>query len=140
MILNYVHSTVETEGFESRECGIEHNATMFRILSSSLYSDRLAAVLREVSCNAYDAQIQAGRPHDAIHVELPTYINETLTISDNGIGLKDGFDPAKSDTLGMQLVCALAGQLRGTVAFQSAASNRKGTRVIVTFAAIGERT
>ncbi|MBI4824888.1 MAG: GAF domain-containing protein [Nitrospirae bacterium] len=39
----------------------------------------------------------------------------TLTVSDNGIGLPEGLDFKKTDTLGLKLVSALAGQLDGSV-------------------------
>lgn len=42
-----------------------------------------------------------------------------LKLSDNGIGLKEGFDPSVSDTLGMQLVYGLTGQLAGQVKMKS---------------------
>ncbi|EPR40872.1 signal transduction histidine kinase [Desulfovibrio sp. X2] len=38
-----------------------------------------------------------------------------LRLSDDGPGLPEGFDPARCETLGMQLVSRLAGQRRGTL-------------------------
>ena len=40
----------------------------------------------------------------------------SLIIRDNGIGLPAGFDLNRTETLGMQLVISLAGQVQGTVA------------------------
>jgi two-component sensor histidine kinase len=37
----------------------------------------------------------------------------TLSVSDDGIGIPDGFDPEKSISLGMQLVSTLVEQLEG---------------------------
>ncbi|MBF0320239.1 MAG: PAS domain S-box protein [Nitrospirae bacterium] len=53
----------------------------------------------------------------------------TLTIKDNGVGLPEGFDYQKSDTLGLQLVAALTGQLDGTLQINS----DNGTETILTF-------
>lgn len=89
MILNQTTHNVQTEGFISQACGIEQNATMYKILSESLYSDRLAAVLREVCCNAYDAHIEANKANVPFKVELPTALKPYLTIEDYGPGLSE---------------------------------------------------
>ena len=38
-----------------------------------------------------------------------------LSVADDGVGLPAGFDPRTTETLGMQLVCALTDQLCGTI-------------------------
>lgn len=38
-----------------------------------------------------------------------------LTVSDNGVGIPDGFDVSRTETLGMQIVYLLSRQLRGTI-------------------------
>lgn len=52
-----------------------------------------------------------------------------LTISDNGKGLKEGFDVENSDTLGMQLVHALTDQLDGKLSV----INQNGLHYIIEF-------
>jgi len=52
-----------------------------------------------------------------------------MTIADNGIGLPDGFDIEKSESLGMQLIIALTSQLDGELKF----SGESGTRFSITF-------
>ncbi len=39
--------------------------------------------------------------------------NFILTVSDNGVGIPENFDPENSDTLGIQLITTLVGQLDG---------------------------
>ncbi|KWT78354.1 PAS domain S-box protein [Candidatus Magnetominusculus xianensis] len=58
----------------------------------------------------------------------------TLTIKDNGIGLPEGFDYQKSDTMGLQLVTALAGQLDGMLQIKS----KDGLEAVVMFPVKGE--
>ncbi|KJU84501.1 sensory transduction histidine kinase [Candidatus Magnetobacterium bavaricum] len=58
----------------------------------------------------------------------------TLTIKDNGVGLPEGFDYQKSDTLGLQLVTALTGQLDGTLQIKS----EDGMETVVMFPVKGE--
>ncbi len=38
-----------------------------------------------------------------------------LAVTDNGVGLPDGFDPTQAESLGMQIVVTLTQQLRGTL-------------------------
>lgn len=49
----------------------------------------------------------------------PQNKNYSLTISDNGAGLPDGFDPDTSRTLGFRIIRELTRQLRGQVHFTS---------------------
>ena len=53
-----------------------------------------------------------------------------LGVTDNGKGLPDGFDIAKSTTLGLRLVSTLTGQLGGTL---SVKKNDPGTTITVQF-------
>ena len=53
----------------------------------------------------------------------------TLTIKDNGIGLSEGFDIKKADSLGLTLVDALTIQLKGKLKI----TGKRGTKVTVTF-------
>ncbi|WP_286244218.1 histidine kinase N-terminal 7TM domain-containing protein [Methanobacterium ferruginis] len=52
-----------------------------------------------------------------------------LTVSDNGVGLPEGFDPKKSDSLGLTLVYSLAGQINATVTLDTTT----GTTFEITF-------
>lgn len=53
---------------------------------TNLYSDPEMAVLREYSCNARDSHLASGNP-DPIEVVLPSPLNPSLVIRDNGVGL-----------------------------------------------------
>lgn len=81
---------VETSGVEvTNAFKIARTPHMFNILSSGLYSDKIAAVLREVGCNAMDAHIMAGTPDKPIQVKLPTNLDRSFYIKDWGPGLDD---------------------------------------------------
>ncbi len=56
-----------------------------------------------------------------------------LAIKDNGIGLPEGFDYRKSNTLGLQIVNVLCKQLRGTLQMRS----DRGTEAVITFKPVG---
>lgn len=64
---------------------VKQDAEFFEILSSTLYSNKKLAVVREILCNAWDAHIDAGTTDKFIDVTLNT--NE-FTIRDYGKGIK----------------------------------------------------
>ena len=66
---------------------IKASSKMFKILSSGLYSNKIKAVIREVSCNAVDANVDAGRADIPIVVHLPNENEPFFSIKDSGTGL-----------------------------------------------------
>ncbi len=66
---------------------VKASSRAFQILSSGLYSDKILAVVRELSCNAYDAHKAAGNEHTPIEIKLPTILDPTFYVKDFGIGL-----------------------------------------------------
>jgi len=65
---------------------IQTSSKMFHILSNSLYSDKVMAVIRELSTNALDAHISAGNKNP-FKVTLPTSANPIFMVRDYGTGL-----------------------------------------------------
>lgn len=82
-----VNAIERSGGLNESKFTIEANGKAFRVLSDSLYPDKPKAILRELSCNAYDAHIAAGCPDKPFSVHLPTALEPWLTIRDYGIGL-----------------------------------------------------
>ena len=81
--------TIETHstGVASKnQFNIAQTSKMFKILSDSLYSDKVMAVIRELSTNAYDSHISAGNKNP-FKVVLPTAANPTFMVRDYGTGL-----------------------------------------------------
>lgn len=56
------------------------------ILSSGLYSNKIRAVIRELSCNAVDAHTSAGNKNP-IEVKLPNALDKQFYVKDFGTGL-----------------------------------------------------
>jgi len=71
------------------EFGIANSPKMFKILSDGLYSDKIRAVIRELSTNAVDAHIAAGTLYKPYLVHLPTRLEPYFSIRDFGTGLSD---------------------------------------------------
>lgn len=67
---------------------INASAKAFEILSKNIYTDGVSAIIRELSCNAFDSHVAAKqqRPFD---VNLPTELDPTFYVRDYGIGLND---------------------------------------------------
>jgi len=66
---------------------VQTSAKMMKLLSDSLYSDKISAVIRELSANASDSHVAAGCPQKPFDVTLPTYSKLEFRIRDYGTGL-----------------------------------------------------
>lgn len=71
-------------GNNVQEFGIAQTAEFFTVLSNTLYSNKPLAVIREVLCNAWDAQIVAGRTDRPVIVKID---EDKLSIRDFGEGI-----------------------------------------------------
>lgn len=60
----------------------------FKILSSGLYNNKILAIIRELSCNAYDAHVAAGIADQPFELHLPTTFEPTFLVKDHGTGLE----------------------------------------------------
>lgn len=66
---------------------MDMNAKAARVLSDTLYKDKIGSIIREISCNAFDAHIQAGCPEKPFKVKLPDAFDPTFSVRDFGPGL-----------------------------------------------------
>jgi hypothetical protein len=85
---NSPNEKAEIVGVESvTDFKIKASAKAFDILSSGLYSDKPRAIVRELSCNAYDSHVAAGCPEKPFDVHLPNTFSPKFSIRDYGTGL-----------------------------------------------------
>lgn len=78
---------VHSAGIESnKQFTVAQNSKMFNILSNSLYSDKIMAVIRELATNAYDSHVSAGNKNPFL-VKLPTSADPNFSVRDYGTGL-----------------------------------------------------
>lgn len=68
---------------------LKDSAHLMAILRDNIYSDKVLAVLREYSANAWDSHRMSGKPDLPIKVVLPTALAPTLVIRDYGTGLSE---------------------------------------------------
>lgn len=81
---------VEIGGFagEAQQFSIAVNSKMFELLSSSLYSDKIGSIIRELSCNAVDSHVEKGIS-DPIEITLPNTFNKEFIVRDFGVGISE---------------------------------------------------
>lgn len=66
---------------------IQASAHAFRMLSSGLYTKKIQAVIRELSCNAADAHKLNGNKDKPFDIKLPNALDSQFYVRDYGPGL-----------------------------------------------------
>lgn len=66
---------------------MKRSAKAFSILSSGIYANKIRAIIRELSCNAYDSHVEAGKKDVPFEVHLPTHFEPYFYVRDYGTGL-----------------------------------------------------
>lgn len=69
---------------------IKASPEAFKILANNLYPNKIRAVVRELSCNAYDSHIEAKNPEPFI-VHCPNYLEPWFSVKDFGVGIEPEF-------------------------------------------------
>ena len=67
----------------------EDQAHLLSILRDRLYTNKVLAVMREYSTNAWDAHVDAGKADVPIRVRLPTPLDRSFSVRDFGKGLPE---------------------------------------------------
>jgi hypothetical protein len=89
---NVNQTSLESKGVQdSVKFGIKNTglAHIFNVLRNQLYSDKIQAVVREYSCNAVDAHVEAGVGERPIEVTLPSKLKLEFKVRDFGSALND---------------------------------------------------
>lgn len=89
MILNNTpaNEAVISNAGVATEFRIRNSAKAFNILSSSLYPNKIRAIIRELSTNAVDSHIAAGKGTVPFDLHLPNALSPYFSIRDYGVGL-----------------------------------------------------
>lgn len=90
MIPNHKERNVQTSGLDEQAVfgiSVDNQAHIMTILRDTLYTDKILAVLREYSANAWDSHRMNGKDDVPIKVTLPSLAEPTLAIRDFGPGL-----------------------------------------------------
>ena len=89
MILNNApqNEAIISNVAEIGEFRIRNSTKAFGILSSSLYANKIRAIIRELSCNAYDSHVAASNLSTPFDMHLPNQLEPWFSIRDYGVGL-----------------------------------------------------
>lgn len=81
---------------------------------------QVGLVVNELVTNSLKHAFPARETPGILEISLSAESDSAeLVVADNGCGLQEGLDWTKTDTLGLQLVQNLAGQLRGTISLDT---------------------
>lgn len=86
-VINKTNTQVGSSA-QPRQFAIAANEQSFATLSSGLYNDKIRAIIRELSCNAWDAHVMANKSDKPFEIHLPTDLEPFFRITDFGTGLK----------------------------------------------------
>jgi hypothetical protein len=87
IVTNVVREIERTNVAEERSFTIKATGQAFRILSSGLYRDKIKAIIRELSCNAFDSHVAAGQNDRPFEIHLPNSVEPFFSVRDFGTGL-----------------------------------------------------
>ena len=92
MITNTIERNVEKIGEfgAESEFQIKNTAKAFRMIVGNLYSDKVAAIVRELSANGFDAHVASGHSQP-FEVTLPTHFEPTFAVRDFGPSMPHEF-------------------------------------------------
>ncbi len=68
---------------------METNEFSFRVLADGLYQNKIGSPVRELSCNALDSHVMAGKADLPIRLHLPDTFEPWFAVQDFGVGLND---------------------------------------------------
>jgi len=81
-------SPVEVQGgSNSGVFAIACNGKAFRVLSDTLYQNKIGSIVREISCNAYDAHVDDDKANQEFIIHLPDNFSPWFSVRDFGKGL-----------------------------------------------------
>jgi len=89
MRLKGIEEEVITNSKAESAFTIHATAKAFQILSDGLYEHKIAAIVRELTCNAYDAHVEGGCADQPFRINFPNQFHPVFEIEDFGIGLDE---------------------------------------------------
>lgn len=81
------HDFTSVGNFQKKQFNFHVNAKAYKMLFNNIYTNKVEAIVREYSTNAYDAHVQAGIKDRPFVVDLPTTFVPTFRVRDFGKGL-----------------------------------------------------
>ncbi|MBT2560640.1 hypothetical protein J7E50_07325 [Pedobacter sp. ISL-68] len=133
-LINMAEYIDEFISYLKDSCDVGHRLQFQRQFDQVYLSVSQAIPLSLIMNEAITNSIKYAYP-DGLYNPIGVFLNQIdkthikLTITDNGVGLPEGFDLNVTDSMGMNLMRGLTKQLRGTFAIQ----NHNGVTIEVNF-------
>ncbi len=84
------HDPIESQGLSGTgSFTLKASSHAFRLLSSGLYTNKIQAVIRELSCNAADAHVMNGNQALPFDIKLPNGLDGQFYVRDYGPGMSE---------------------------------------------------
>lgn len=88
MLLNVTKVEIEQSGqIKESEFGIADTGMIMRHMITTIYSDKIGTVVREIGSNARDAHREFGTPDRPIRIKFPNKFEPTFEVRDWGCGI-----------------------------------------------------
>lgn len=88
MKLGHANNDAVSSGAErTKKFGVANNGKAFKVLSDSIYQDKIGSMIRETACNGLDSHIQNGNPDRPIEIHLPNAFEPYYSVQDFGLGM-----------------------------------------------------
>jgi two-component sensor histidine kinase len=115
-------------GVSTRRIALEIDMPQIKVNIDSAIT--LGLIVNELVSNTLKYAFPDGQC-GSLRIELAQHdaVQYTLTVSDNGRGMPENFDPLKSKSFGLKLVTSLSRKLEGNINFE----NKNGTKSILYF-------
>ena len=89
MKINQSFNNIEKSNLliEGKQFSIDITPHAFQVLSGGMYKDRIGAIIRELSCNAWDSHVEAQNTKQPFDIFIPSKLSPVFYIRDYGTGL-----------------------------------------------------
>jgi hypothetical protein len=92
MLLERENRTVESVGIqEVARATIKTSPKIFNFFADQTYANKPRAICRELVANAFDSHVMAGKGEVPVEVWLPTILEPTFKVRDQGLGMSHSF-------------------------------------------------
>lgn len=81
------YNTSVSNNLDGQDYTIEADAEFFTHLSKRIYTDSMLAIVRELTCNAWDSQVEAGNAQTPIIIHCPNLLEPVFKVIDYGMGI-----------------------------------------------------
>jgi len=115
--------------YGARKKGIELSADVRPVAMGIDRAIPCGLIVNELITNSLKYAFPSGKTGKVfLRLQVPAPHTVQLIVGDTGVGIPEGFDVTKSDSLGLKLVTMLTKQLEGTLALESNGDGRESTR------------